>query len=371
MAFPGQRRPRTRTTGPGPDERGPGVRLGLLGGSPHPHPYLDRDTDLGPGAVGERDLAEVSRHRGQRPSRRRDEERVVVGQGDHRLDALRLAGQEPMHRQAQLITRVPGQGAPGPLPQPRYLHDHHRELGRLKPVVPAEQDSVPDRHPDALVSRLDVDHRDRCPGQPSADRLQAGQRDRRLANPPEPFVKGREGRSAARILAQPHAVPGDIQFGVGLLHRAARQHVHADPLDVMALDPGPQQRGVQGPAVEPHVGGGHRDHPGAARVLVRHRAGEQADVDRGAEPGDLFGGFPLTPVGGGDQPPRQCAADDSAQLLAWPGRRARTRRASQSSPGRRAPGHPARRRAPPPPAGVAPKPGPHRMPRPARPHRRA
>ena len=246
---------------------------------------------------------------------------MVIGLGDQRLDTLRLAGQEPVHAQAQVVPRVPGQGAPRSLPQPRHLDGHQRELSRFEPVMAAEQDSVPDRHPDGLVRGPDAYHRDARPGQPSAHRLQAAQCDRRLAHAPEPLVEGREGGRAGRVLAQPYAVRRHLKLGVSLLDRAAAQHVHADPLDVVALEPGPQQRRVQCSAVEADVGGRHRDHAGPACVLERHGAGEQAHIDGRAEPGDLFRRFAFPPVRGGDQPSRQRAADEPVRILARPGRR--------------------------------------------------
>ena len=246
---------------------------------------------------------------------------MVIGLGDQRLDTLRFAGQEPVHAQAQLVPRVPGQGAPGSLPQPRHLDGHQCELSRFEPVMAAKQDSVPDRHPDGFVRGPDVYDRDARAGQPSAHRLQAGQRDRRLAHAPEPLVEGREGGRAGRVLAQPDTVRRQVKLGVSLLDRAAAQDVHADPLDVVALDPGPQQCGVQCSAVEADVGGRHRDHAGPACVLERHGAGEQAHVDGRAEPGDLFRRFAFPPVRGGDQPPRQRAAHEPARILTRPGQR--------------------------------------------------
>ena len=170
--------------------------------------------------------------------RRRDQEGVVVGRGDHRLDALRLAGQEPVHRQAQLVTRIPGQGAPGALPQPRHLHHHQRELNRPR-AGDARRAGRRSRPPSGWPRRSAGCSAPRPrPGSAArADRLHAGQRDRcftrcaRAARERPRGPRGCRGPGAART------VRGDAQLGVGLLDRAARQHVHADPLDVMARVP--------------------------------------------------------------------------------------------------------------------------------------
>ena len=202
----------------------------------------------------------------------------------------------------------------------------------------AEQNGVPDRHPDGRVGRPDVYHRNPGPGQPAAHRIEAGESDRRLAHPPEPLVEGRQRRGAAGVLAQPDAFGRQPRFGVCLLNRAAGEYVGTDPLDVVAPGPaGPQQCRVQGPAVEPHVGGGDRDDAGAACVLVRHGTREQADVDRGAQPGHFLRRLPFPPVGGGDQPPGQRAADEPVRILA---RRALVR---EGIGGLRRPGRPRRR----------------------------
>ena len=66
---------------------------------------------------------------------------------------------------------------------------------------------------------------------------------------------------------------------------------------------GPQQRGVECAAAKRNEGGRAAEHPGRAGVLVRHPAGEQAHVDRGAQPDHLVGSLLLVPVGGRDQPP--------------------------------------------------------------------
>ena len=222
-----------------------------------------------------------------------------------------------MHRQPQLITRIAGQRPPGAFPQPWHLHHHQRELSRFEPVVAAEQNGVPDRHPDGRVGRPDVQHRSPGPGQPAAHRIEAGESDRRFARAPEPFVEGRQRGGAAGVLSQPDAFGGQPNFGVCLVNRTAGQHVDTHPLDVVARGPaGPQQCRIQGSAVEPHIGGRDRDDAGAACVLVRHGTREQADVDRGAQPGHFLRRLPFPPVGGGDQPPGQRAADETVRILA-------------------------------------------------------
>ena len=117
-------------TGPGvrAGERGPGVRLRVLGGLAEPDAHLHGDAQFAAGALGERRDAEAVGGGGQRPAGRGHQEAVLPRRADGGLDPLRLLHQQPVHGEPQFLTRLPGGRAPRRLPERGHLDHGDRQL---------------------------------------------------------------------------------------------------------------------------------------------------------------------------------------------------------------------------------------------------